>query len=126
LEDALKLLGFAMPFAYAAATFRAFHYLDNNVSDEAKTAISGWLQPKQYDKAVVAHAMVAIFDRVYARPLLSWRALFRSAAFTLIIMTIFLYEVGILGEISNLQEEVSRLSRLNGLTPGTLRDFACS
>src|SRR5215471_825196 len=92
ITDALKLLGFATPFLYATATFGFFHYLDDKVSDEAKVAISGWLQPKQYDRASVAHATVEIFDRVYTKPLLGWRALLRSASITLIFVFIFLYE----------------------------------
>jgi hypothetical protein len=94
LTEALKLLGFATPFAYAAAAFGFFHYLDNKVSDEGRAAISSWLQPKEYDKAAVAHAIVEIFDRVYTRPLLGWRAILRSASITFVVVLIFLYEIG--------------------------------
>jgi hypothetical protein len=92
LTDALKLLGFATPFAYAAATFGFFHYFDEKISDEAKTAVSAWLQPKEYDKSAVAAAMLEMFDRIYTKPLFAWRALFRSALITIGIMLIFLYE----------------------------------
>jgi hypothetical protein len=95
LTDASELFGFATPFIYAAATFRFFHYLDKKVSDEATAAISGWLRPKEYEKAAVAHAIVEIFDRVYTRPLLGWRALLRSAAITIIIFLAFFYEFGL-------------------------------
>jgi hypothetical protein len=59
LTEALKLLGLATPFVYAAATFGLFHYFDEKISDEAKRAVSAWLQPKQYDNA----AVLEIFDQ---------------------------------------------------------------
>jgi hypothetical protein len=91
-EDALKLLGFATPFAYAVATFGFFHYLDDKISDEARKAISAWLQPREYDKSAVAAAVLEMFDRIYTRPLLSWRALFRSVVVTVGVTAIFVYE----------------------------------
>jgi hypothetical protein len=63
LSEVLKLMGFTTPFVYAAAVYGLFHYLDKKASGAAKKAISGWLQPKEYDKAAVAAAMVEIFDR---------------------------------------------------------------
>jgi hypothetical protein len=97
------------PFIYATATFGFFHYLDKQVSDEAKKAISGWLQPREYDKAAVAHAMVEIFDGLYTQPLLGWRAFLRSACIKLIIMTIFLYEIGFLGQMLHFLEASHRM-----------------
>jgi hypothetical protein len=78
---------------YATSTYGFFHYLDTQASAQAKKAISGWFKPLEYDKAAVAAAVVEIFDRLYTRPLLGWRAALRSAALTMIITAIFLYEV---------------------------------
>jgi hypothetical protein len=106
LTEALKLLGFATPFAYAAATFACFHYLDNKVSDEAKTAISKWLEPKRFDNEEVARATVEIFNRVYTRPLFAWRALLRSAAITTAIWLVFFYEHGLLQKCQRTRQEI--------------------
>jgi hypothetical protein len=59
IAEALKLLGFATPFAYAAGTFGLFHSLDKEVSDEARIAISAWLQPREYDHPLDAIGYVA-------------------------------------------------------------------
>jgi hypothetical protein len=93
VEEALKLLGLGTPFIYAAGTYGFFHYLDTQASAKAKKAIAGWLKPLEYDRAAVAAAMVEIFDRLYTRPLLGWRAAMRSAAFTIILTSIFVYEL---------------------------------
>jgi hypothetical protein len=53
---------------------------------------------KEYDKTAVADAMVEIFDRLYTKPLLGWRAFVRSALFTICMSAIFLYEFGRLSE----------------------------
>jgi hypothetical protein len=90
--DLIKQLGFFTPFVYAAATFWFFHYLDKQASAQAKKAISGWFKPLQYDRAAVAAAIVELFDRLYTRPLLGWRAVLRSAVFTLVVTGIFLFE----------------------------------
>jgi|SRR5262245_3632240 len=92
LSEVLKLIGFTTPFVYAAAVYGFFHYLDKKASGQAKKAISGWLQPREYDKAAVADASIEIFDRLYTSPLLSWRAFRRSALFTLCMSAIFVYE----------------------------------
>ena len=92
LAEVLKALGFATPFIYAYATYRFFHWLDTKASGPAKKAISGWLQPKEYDKAAIAAAILEILDRVYTRPLLAWRAFLRSALITITISTILIYE----------------------------------
>jgi hypothetical protein len=63
LSEVLKLMGFTTPFVYAAAVYGFFHYLDKKASGPAKKAISGWLQPKGYDKAAVVDATVEIFDQ---------------------------------------------------------------
>jgi hypothetical protein len=93
LTEILRFLGFTTPLIYGAATYQFFHYLDKNASGPAKKAIAGWLQPKEYDRVAVANAIVEIFDRIYTRPLLGWRALTRSALFTVCISAIFLYEL---------------------------------
>jgi hypothetical protein len=79
LSEVLKLLGFSAPFVYAAAVYGFFHYLDQNASESAKKAISDWLQPREYHKTAVADALIEIFDRLYTRPLLGWRAFMRSS-----------------------------------------------
>jgi hypothetical protein len=91
LSEVLKLIGFTTPL-YAVMVYGFFHYLDKKASGSAKKAISGWLQPREYDKAAVADATVEIFDRLYTRPLLGWRAFRRSALFTLCMTAIFVYE----------------------------------
>jgi hypothetical protein len=123
----LKLLGFTTPFVYAAATFGFFHYLDGKVSDEAQKAISGWLQPKEYDKVTVARAIVEIFDRVYTRPLLGYRALLRSVSFTLVLFVIFLYEIDKLKlfveEFYSKYEKMEKFSLAMLLGTNMLRDY---
>ena|ERR1700730_1883359 len=87
-----KVWGFTTPFIYASAAYGFFHWLDKKASGPAKKAISSWLEPKEYDKAAVAAAIVELFDRVYTRPLLRWRALGRSASITLLLSGILIYE----------------------------------
>jgi hypothetical protein len=84
LAEILKALGFTTPFIYAAATYGFFHWLDKKASGPAKRAISGWLEPREYDRAAVAAAIVELFDRVYTRPLLRWFAFVRSALITIV------------------------------------------
>jgi hypothetical protein len=49
LTEALKLLGFTAPFAYAAAVYGVFHFLDKKASGQAKKAIATvaaqWIWP---------------------------------------------------------------------------------
>jgi hypothetical protein len=92
------LLPFTTPFVYAAAVYGLFHYLDERASGPATKAISAWLQPREYDKTAVADAMVEIFDRLYTRPLLGWRAFMRSALFTICMTVVFVYEFGLLSK----------------------------
>jgi hypothetical protein len=80
--EVIKQLGIVTPFIYAAGTYGFFHYLDKQASAKAKKAISGSLKPLEYDRAAVAVALIEIFDRLYTRPLLGWRAALRSALFT--------------------------------------------
>jgi hypothetical protein len=93
MDELLKLLGFGSPVAYAAGTYGLFHWLDTNASDEAKVELTHLLQIRDYDRGRVSAAVVAAFDRVYTRPLLSWRAFFRSAIITVFITVLFGMEV---------------------------------
>jgi hypothetical protein len=86
-------LRFITPVIYAAATYGFFHWLDKKVSEPAKRAISSWLEPKEYDRAAVAAAILELFDNVYTRPLLAWRAFIRSALITLVISVVLVYEI---------------------------------
>jgi hypothetical protein len=92
LTEVLKVLGFTTPFIYAGATYGFFHWLDKKASGPAKRAISGWLEPKDDDKAAVQAAVLELFDRVYTTPLLTWRAFFRSAVITLVVLILFIYD----------------------------------
>ena len=93
LPEVLKLLGVTTPFIYASAAYVFFHWLDKKTSAPAKRAISGWLEPREYDKTAVAAAIVELFDRVYTRPLLTWRAFSRSMAITLVVTVVSFYEL---------------------------------
>jgi hypothetical protein len=95
-DEAFKLLGLGAPFAYAGATYWACQYLDQKVSDEAKQAISNVLKIRSHDPANVSAALVEVFDRIYGRPLLSWKGFRRSALFTMVITLVYLYEIGML------------------------------
>jgi hypothetical protein len=92
LEEAFKLLGAGSAFIYAGAIYGIFRYLDERASEEAKTAISNWLR-QDYDKAAVAAAILEMFDRLYTRPLLGWRAFVRSALYTLVITSVVILTV---------------------------------
>jgi hypothetical protein len=94
LIEILKALGFTTPFIYATATYGCFHWLDTKASAAAKRAISGRLSGVEYDDAAVAKAVLEVFDRVYTKPLRSWRAFGRSALITIVLTIITLYELG--------------------------------
>jgi hypothetical protein len=87
----LELLGFATPLLYAGATYGFFHWLDKKASGPAKRAISEWLEPREYDRADVQAAVLEIFDRVYTKPLMAWRAFFRSAIITIGASPVLIY-----------------------------------
>jgi hypothetical protein len=114
LSEALKLLGLSTPFVYAAAVYGLFRYLDEKASQQAKTAISSWLQPREHNKSAVADAMIEIFDRLYTKPLLGWRALMRSALFTVCMSVVFLYEFGLLSKGGKTENELMALMREAG------------
>jgi hypothetical protein len=93
LSDLLKVLGFTTPFIYAYAVYRiAMHFDKRGISAKGKKAISSWLQSKEYDKGAVGDAILEIFDKVYSRPLFSWRAFGRSAIITIIVSIAFIIE----------------------------------
>jgi hypothetical protein len=88
----LEHLGYAAPLLYAAAAYGLFHWLDENLSDAAKSALARTMKLKDYGKEQVASALVEVFDRIYARPLLSWRAFLRSLLFTTVVSVIYVFE----------------------------------
>jgi hypothetical protein len=109
--EVMQLLGFTKPFVYAAATYGFFHWLDKKASGPAKKAISGWLEPKEYDKTAVPAAIIELFDRVYTHPLWSWRAFVRSALITLLISGVIIFEFLSYEEIvSKVSHPISRPS----------------
>ena len=90
LTDVLKDLGVSpTPLIYAAAVYGLFLYLDNEASDPAKNAFVSWFKPLPYDKRAVADAVVEMFDRLYTRPLLGWRAFLRSTLFSVVLALVF-------------------------------------
>src|SRR5581483_8914405 len=91
----LDHLGYATPFIYAAATYGLFHWLDENLSDEAKAALASAMWLRDYDEKRLAPALVEVFDRIYTYPLLRWQAFFRSLVFTTILSALWLYEIGV-------------------------------
>ena len=97
LTEVLKALGFGPHLAavlWACATFWLCQSADKRLSAQGRRAISGWLDPKPYDKAAVAGAIVELFDWVYTRPLLAWRAFFRSFLITMSIFVVVMVEFG--------------------------------
>lgn len=93
--DLLKWLpGFASPLAFAAVAFGFFHWLEKKASSQAKRAISTYLTPLPYDKAALCSAFVEAFDRVYAYPLLSYRAFVRSCVISIFLLLFYLVGTG--------------------------------
>ena len=93
MKELLEHFGFAMPFVYAAAAYGVFVWLDNETSDQAKAALASTMRLKDYDGKRIASALVEVFDRLYTVPLLHWRAMSRSALFTIIITAVFAFEM---------------------------------
>jgi hypothetical protein len=92
LTEALKLLGLSTPGVYAFATYGCFRWLDREASVAAKEAISAWIIGRGYDKAAARSAIVELFDRVYAKPLLSLNILIRSAILSIAAIAVMLVE----------------------------------
>jgi hypothetical protein len=61
----LKLLGFTAPFAYAAAVYGLFLFLERNASPAARRTVSDWLKGETYTKEHVSNIAVYVFDRLY-------------------------------------------------------------
>jgi hypothetical protein len=107
LSDILKDFGFSpTPFIYATAVFGFFAYLDKESSDPAREAIASWFKPFKDDKSTATNAVVELFDLIYTRPLLGWRAFLRSSLISVVLAFVFLYEVSdsiseIVGELSD-------------------------
>lgn len=99
LDGILKAIGLATPFLYAWGAYQLFHWLDKKASDPAKNALAGTLKIMEYDNKHVASALLEVFDRIYSKPLLHWRALVRSVIFTVVVSVIYGYEVGVLREM---------------------------
>jgi len=68
--EAVKALGVTTPFIYAYAAYRVSCWLDAKSSGPTKRAISGWLEPKEYDRTAVQAAVLEIFDKVYTKSFL--------------------------------------------------------
>jgi hypothetical protein len=98
----LEQLGYA-PFVYTAAVYAFFVWLDKELSEEAKAALVQTLKFKTLPNGQVARAIVEIFDRIYAYPLLRWRAFVRSLLFTLTVTAIFTFVVRDASGINTLQ-----------------------
>jgi hypothetical protein len=92
LDDALRLLGLSTPFIFAVSAYGLFYWIDIKASDEVKAAIESVLKVTDHDKRQVTAALVAIFDRLYTRPLLHWRAFSRSLLATLVITALYFLE----------------------------------
>jgi hypothetical protein len=89
----LDHLGYAAPLLYAAAAYGLFRWLDENLSTAAKAALASTMKLRSYGKEQVASALVEVFDRIYTRPLLSWRAFVRSLVFTTVVSAIWTFEL---------------------------------
>jgi hypothetical protein len=93
LTGLMKLLpGLTIPIIYAALTYGFFLWLDKKASGPARKAISGWLMRRDYDEAAVRVAILEVFDQVYTRPLLTWRASRRSALITVCVTATIIYQ----------------------------------
>jgi len=93
LTDVLKVVGLTTPFVYGYAVYMiCLHFDKRGISAKAKAALANWLQPKEQDPGVVGDAVLEIFDRVYSKPLLSFRAFGRSSIITIVVTAICLYE----------------------------------
>jgi hypothetical protein len=91
-SEAMKHLGLSTPFLYAGATYGLFRYLDERISNEAKSLVTSWLKALDVDYHAIAPALLQIFDRLYTQPLLSWRAFRRSVSFSLVVSALFAIE----------------------------------
>jgi hypothetical protein len=101
MEKLFELLGLGTPFLYAGATFALFQWLDANASEDAKAALSRLLYMEHYDNNTISAALVELFDCVYTRNLLTWRAFIRSAIITIFLSVLYLYEISFYYRLEN-------------------------
>jgi hypothetical protein len=73
--------------AAARAIYNLFCFLDKKATPAAKIALSSWLKLRPYQAADLTAAAVSIFDRIYTTSLITISALFRSAAYSTIVLT---------------------------------------
>jgi hypothetical protein len=101
MAELLKHLGFATPLIYAAAAYGLFHWLDSNASEDAKKALAGVMKFSEYDRSRLSAALVEVFDLIYTKPLLHWRAFARSSIISILVAAIYCYELGLFQEWSD-------------------------
>jgi hypothetical protein len=97
MEELAKILGFGPPFAYGGMAYGFFLLLDRKLSSEAKAVLAGLVRLRDLDDHSVANALMEVFDTLYGRSLLSWRAFATSLLFTLAVSVVFTYEAGLIG-----------------------------
>ena len=90
MTQLFKLLGLTAPFAYAAAVYWLFSFLERNASLAARRTISDWLKGESYTKEHVSNIAVYVFDRLYTYPLLGWRPIARTAIISTVLMVIII------------------------------------
>lgn len=93
LEEIFKQWGYGTPLLYAAAAYGFFAWLDANASDEATDALSAAMKFMSVGNDNIAAALVELFDRIYTRPLLSWRAFRRSLLYTTMMSGLVAFEL---------------------------------
>jgi hypothetical protein len=93
IAEFFKQIGYGSAFLYAGVTYAGFFWLESELSPEAKTELARTLNLTQYDRQQVASALLEIFDRVYAKPLLQKRAFLRSTIFTVSMMALYIFEL---------------------------------
>lgn len=137
MEELLKKIaehsGYAAPFGYAVSVYGFFHWVDKELSDEAKAALARTMRFADYKNEQIASALVEVFDRIYAHPLLRWRAFFRSLLFTIVLSAIWAYEGALVAYLNDLlhspdialggSELQRRLGLLSALLFNVLTDY---
>jgi hypothetical protein len=93
MEKLLNYFGYVTPFIYGSAAKRLFFWLDANLTDEAKAALASTMSLKDIGSEQIALALVEVFDRIYTKPLLGWRAITRSILFTVLVSSAFIFEM---------------------------------
>jgi len=91
MTQLFKLLGLTAPFAYAAAVYGLFLFLERNASPAARRTVSDWLKGEPYNKEHVSNITVYVFDRLYTYPLLRWRPIVRTAIISTVLFAIIIY-----------------------------------